>query len=1170
MRCKFTKTIIMVTKLSLKVLVVLFVTLNLALASAGSAQVKSVKEVKISLRLKNATLREVFRQIEQKTDFSFNFSQNRIDLSRRIDIDFEETTVEQVLLKISGEMGLGFKQVNNSIGVNKRQKNTPQRTVSMVVLQEQTITGKVTDETGEPLPGATVIEKGTANGTVTDMNGEFSLTVSGKDAVLVFSFVGYQSEEMALGEQTRINMLLVPDITTLGEIIVVGYGTQKKSSLTGSVEQITVNELVDQPNTTMATAIQGRLSGVLINSPSGAPGGDFDTEILIRGVSTLNDPSPLILIDGMVSTMSDFMTIDINDVASVSVLKDAASSAIYGNRAANGVLLVTTKRGEKEEKISGSYNGFVGVQKAINLPDLMNSWEYLEWRNRGELKQGRPPLATQEEINLFRGGADPFQYPNYQPFEEFLRTSLMQNHNLSFSGGSKMIRFATSLGYRAQEGIERFNEFDQINFRTNIDASFLEDKLDFQLNITRISSENTYPATSLKGTRLNRSSALGIAIKQAPTTQVINPDGTYGHPNIALYNSGGWGSAKRDKYTTLAKLSYEPVNDLEVSVSYGLDRVVEQEKAFVPAYTYVPNFFVNPTPQTAISELYEGESFLDYNNLGMFISYKKLLAEKHFLEVLLGNTYEHWEDDNFGIYGTDLISNGSPYIENIRGETTTRSGASEKGMISYFGRANYEYAGKYLMEFTMRYDGSSVFRGGNRWGMFPSASIGWTISEEPFFQSVSWVDDLKVRASYGILGNDKVGRYVTFDQITLDQDYNFGGDVVSTARIANVGNEDITWEKVTNWNAGVDVTLFNTIDLTVDLFRRVTSDILQEVPAPYVFGYEGDGITSNFAEIENSGVEVVLGYEKSVGDFRFGAKLNASYIKNKVTKLSLDGVEGDRGYIGFNDGWNIVREGDPFLALFGFEVGGIISSEEQLASLYEQFDSGENSGEYAVTGLEEIGDWFYVDQNGDGRIDEEDKVILGSPFPEIQTGLNLSANWKGLDLSMFFQGVLGHKSFSTGILVDPYSAGSAKISRLYTDSWRPEVWVPEAELAGQSYFSTRVENGEIFYLVDRGNLSSNIPVGENNKSKSRVAGNSYFAQDASYLRLSNVSLGYTLPGKFINKTFMNSVRIYTSVTNVFTLTNYLDFDPENAIRENDNTFNYPQTRNWNAGIRVSF
>ena len=275
MRCKFTKTIIMVTKLSLKVLVVLFVTLNLALASAGSAQVKSVKEVKISLRLKNATLREVFRQIEQKTDFSFNFSQNRIDLSRRIDIDFEETTVEQVLLKISGEMGLEFKQVNNSIGVNKRQKNTPQRTVSTVVLQEQTITGKVTDETGEPLPGATVIEKGTANGTVTDMNGEFSLTVSGKDAVLVFSFVGYQSEEMALGEQTRINMLLVPDITTLGEIIVVGYGTQKKSSLTGSVEQITVNELVDQPNTTMATAIQGRLSGVLINSPSGAPGGRF-------------------------------------------------------------------------------------------------------------------------------------------------------------------------------------------------------------------------------------------------------------------------------------------------------------------------------------------------------------------------------------------------------------------------------------------------------------------------------------------------------------------------------------------------------------------------------------------------------------------------------------------------------------------------------------------------------------------------------------------------------------------------------------------------------------------------------------------------------------------------------------------------------------------------------
>lgn len=993
-----------------------------------------------------------------------------------------------------------------------------------------TVTGTVTDDAGEPLIGATILEKGTANGTVTDFDGNYSLEV-GDGATLVFSYTGFREIEIEVGAQTVIDVTLSTDVAQLSEVVVTGYSSTKKANLTGAVGVIGAETLEARPITNASQALQGQVSGVWINQTSGEPGQDGAT-IRIRGIGTLNNSDPLILVDGI---EAPFGNLNPNDIESITVLKDAASAAIYGSRAANGVILVTTKRGSKNSRPTFTYTGFGGTTEVNSVPDyIWDSQEFMQLRNEADINSGNPALYPDNVVSRFGSG------PNTNWFDEIFRNGAIQQHDLSISGGSERTNFYLSLGYLDQEAVVNFTDgTKRYNARLNLDTR-VTDNFSLGASIFVSSQESNLDNIGQDGGVLARATRLG--------------------PNFPAYDSQGR-LADRDRELNSIELStpnvlaeiqalnrvlddkrflgnfyaeYEPIDGLKLRGTFAANYQTDDDEFFNRRI----ETFDWQTGDLALIWL-ENRQFTNVHRRQLNLTgwlqatYERTYGLNTF-KVLVGANQESSEVKFFNAARLEIPSNSLPALSTGNPETSTNSGgATEWALRSFFGRINYDYDNKYLFEFNIRRDGSSKFGRNNRWATFPSFSAGWVISEEDFFDNSGFIDFLKIRASWGQLGNQNLGsidgednNYPFAASISFTPAYNFGGSIVGAAAQSSLGNPDIKWETTTQTDIGINLSMLDgKLSLEGDYFIRTAEDILFNQNNPGVTGVRTP-TTVNIAEVENKGWEIFANYKQRFGDLTVNFGGNLTHVVSEVKQIDPNLLgEADRVF----QGSFILQRGEPINALYGLRAIGIFQSQAEIDAAPDQ----------SAFGSATPGDLRYEDANGDGIITQDDRVVLGQDNPTWIYGVNFSVGFKGFDIAALFQGVGDAQVFETGRIYAPF-ANSGGVSTIWRDRWTPGN--PDASLP-----KIRIP-GSINYNV----------------------ANSWWISDRSYLRLKNLQIGYTLPSNLLDNIFIQSLRVFVNGTNLFTISDYVGFDPERSER-NTNAFSaYPQLRMITGGVTVKF
>lgn len=987
-----------------------------------------------------------------------------------------------------------------------------------VVQQSTTCSGVVTDEKGEPIIGASVVEKGTTNGTITDFDGKFSINLSKQGVTLQVSYIGYVTKTIKATAGT-MKIQLAEDNLNLEEVVVVGYGTQKKANLTGSVANVNNKLIESRPITSVSAGLQGLLPGVTVTQRSGQPGADGG-RIRVRGTGTFNVADPMYIVDGVESTMDD---IDANDIESISVLKDAASAAIYGSKAANGVILITTKRGKAGTSVV-NYAGMFGWQSATNLPEYCSSAEYAMLTNQALKNNGYDPRYTEADIRKYADGSDPYNYANTDWQDLFYTESGFQtSHNINLSGGSDAMRYMASVGYQGQDGIIRHAGKDQYNMRLNLDGSPKKNlETSFNMSYSRI--DLTEPTNPYVGGLAQFFRQVNMISPMVPYKKEDGSYGTIGDGNpIAWLDNGATADKTRHNLQTIASLKYYILPQLSVKAigSYKLyyQDSHEMRKALK---------FTDTWTQGSVDKLYESTTKYDRVTGDIIAEYKDTFGA-HNLAVMGGYHAELYKYKYTSAYRqnfpssslTDLNAGGTANMSN---EGYTR----ELAMLSWFGRVNYDFAGKYLLEANLRYDGTSRFARGNRWGAFPSVSAGWRISEEKFFEPLkSVVESAKVRASWGKLGNQDLGTgyYPTVSTFTLGKNYPFGGAIQSGAYTQYAANQMLQWEATTTWGVGLDLVLLQKLTLTLDYYNKTTDGILMKVSTPVTYALQN--YYDNVGKVTNKGLEIAAEYRDRFGKVNVTVGGNIAFNKNKIQSMGevSEQIEGGDGYT------SIMREGESMNSFYGYESAGLFQSQAEIDS-WATYDFTS----YTV----KPGDIKYVDQNGDGKITSADRKVLGSWDPGITFGFNLGAEYKGWDIMAFFQGATDVKGYLGIEAVGSIDGDAAKPARLWMDSWTPEN-------TGAKY--PRVTT--TLYGVSMPNTCSD-----------------FWMQDATYLRLKNLQIGYSLPKAWLTKLGISKVRLYYSGQNILTLTGFLKgWDPEAPAGRGNY---YPQTKVHSFGLNVTF
>ena len=755
---------------------------------------------------------------------------------------------------------------------------------SAIVQQNETCKGIVKDATGESIIGASVIVKGTTNGAITDFEGNFALTNVKKGDIIVISYVGYQKQEIKWNGGT-LNVVLKDDTEVLSEVVVVGYGIQKKANLSGAVAQVNSDELTNRPISNVSSGLQGLMPGVTITAGQGRPGED-GSNIRIRGVGTLNNASPYILIDGVESgSMND---LDPNDIESISVLKDASSAAIYGSKASNGVILITTKRG-KTGAPRISYNGYVGIQNATATIDRVSSADYARLYNRIDDDNNNPHRYSDEDIRLFENGSDPYGHPNTDWNDAAYKTGVLHKHNVSINGGTENARYMASVGYLGQTGILPNSERSQFNGRMNLDVDITK-KWHVRMNLSYIKNDYKDPNSNYGGGSSDQ------IIRQlnilSPMIPIKNEDGTYGSTNdgnpIAWLDSKSTVDKYNQNFTGMLSVDYKILDCLTATVSGAYVNDDQHYKAFVKKINNDPAQAARPNSLT--------ESFTNWTryNFDALLNFDKQFGD-HNLKAMLGYHAEAYDVRYNDMYRENFPNNELDDMNAGATATQTNSGFTrELNMLSYFGRINYDYKGKYLFEANFRADASSRFAPGNRWGYFPSFSGAWRISEESFMETLrdSWLSSLKIRGSWGQLGNqDALGNgtptggdyYPWMNTYNLGANYPFGGSLVTGYYQGSYKMASLSWEKATTWGIGIDFTLFNKLTGSIDYYNRKTTDIIMNVSVPKEFAL--GAYKDNVGAMKNSGIEVQLAYNDTWNDWTFGVSGNFAYNKNTIENL---------------------------------------------------------------------------------------------------------------------------------------------------------------------------------------------------------------------------------------------------------------------------------------------
>lgn len=988
--------------------------------------------------------------------------------------------------------------------------------------------GLVKDATGESVIGASVVVKGTTNGTITDFDGNFSLDGIKKGDVIVISYVGYQTQEIKWNG-SPLNVILKEDSKTLSEVVVVGYGTQKKANLSGSVAMVDSKELENRPIQNVSSGLQGLMPGVAITGTNGAPGQDAG-KIRVRGIGTLNEAGPYILVDGIeTGTLS---AVDPNDIESISVLKDAASAAIYGSKAANGVVLITTKRG-KTGQTKISYSGYLSFQNATNMIERMGSYEYASLLNQALEAEGMSKRFNDTELQKFKDGNDPL-YPDTDWYDLAYKTGVQHRHNVNINGGSENVKYMASLGYLNQTGILPNAGREQFNARTNLDMK-INKRLSARMNLSFIKNDYSDASSAYYGGSSDQ------IIRQlnliAPWIVARYDDGTWGTISdgspIAWLDSGM--KVNRDNYnfSGMAAVDYEIFDGLKLTLQGAYVNNLQNYNYFQKYIKYNENKESDP------SQLDERFYKWDRTNYDALLNYNKNFG-KHNIKGLLG-----WHTEKYNYKYQKAVRKKFPNNELTdmnAGDASTQSNegyTAELAMISWFARINYDFAGKYLLEANIRADASSRFAEGHRWGYFPSFSGAWRISEEAFMESAkdSWLSGLKIRASWGQLGNQDAlsgsnnDYYPALNTYNLDSKYAFGGSLNSGYYQRKYRLETISWEKASTWGVGVDFTLFNKLNGSLDYYNRKTTGIIMDVTVPKEFAL--DAYKDNVGSMRNSGIEINLSYNTKIGQVDFGIAGNFSYNKNEI--LDLGGGDPNK-YLDATDGYSQRNKvGEAMNSYYIYRADGFFNSQEEADAYTAKY--GNPFGKTF-----KAGDLRYVDTNKDGKLTADDREYCGSSDPKIIYGFNINAGWKGIDLSLMFNGAAGVKRLFDGYEVyGNFSGDAAHPATIWRDAWTPD--------------NHDASMPRIFYDT-------------NSASSSRSVQSDFWLQDTSYLHLKNLQLGYTLPKGWLNSVGVENIRIYYSVENLLTFDKMkINIDPESTSQR---LSSYPLLRTHAFGVNVTF
>ena len=988
--------------------------------------------------------------------------------------------------------------------------------------------GLVKDATGESVIGASVVVKGTTNGTITDFDGNFSLDGIKKGDVIVISYVGYQTQEIKWNG-SPLNVILKEDSKTLSEVVVVGYGTQKKANLSGSVAMVDSKELENRPIQNVSSGLQGLMPGVAITGTNGAPGQDAG-KIRVRGIGTLNEAGPYILVDGIeTGTLS---AVDPNDIESISVLKDAASAAIYGSKAANGVVLITTKRG-KTGQTKISYSGYLSFQNATNMIERMGSYEYASLLNQALEAEGMSKRFNDTELQKFKDGNDPL-YPDTDWYDLAYKTGVQHRHNVNINGGSENVKYMASLGYLNQTGILPNAGREQFNARTNLDMK-INKRLSARMNLSFIKNDYSDASSAYYGGSSDQ------IIRQlnliAPWIVARYDDGTWGTISdgspIAWLDSGM--KVNRDNYnfSGMAAVDYEIFDGLKLTLQGAYVNNLQNYNYFQKYIKYNENKESDP------SQLDERFYKWDRTNYDALLNYNKNFG-KHNIKGLLG-----WHTEKYNYKYQKAVRKKFPNNELTdmnAGDASTQSNegyTAELAMISWFARINYDFAGKYLLEANIRADASSRFAEGHRWGYFPSFSGAWRISEEAFMESAkdSWLSGLKIRASWGQLGNQDAlsgsnnDYYPALNTYNLDSKYAFGGSLNSGYYQRKYRLETISWEKASTWGVGVDFTLFNKLNGSLDYYNRKTTGIIMDVTVPKEFAL--DAYKDNVGSMRNSGIEINLSYNTKIGQVDFGIAGNFSYNKNEI--LDLGGGDPNK-YLDATDGYSQRNKvGEAMNSYYIYRADGFFNSQEEADAYTAKY--GNPFGKTF-----KAGDLRYVDTYKDCKLTAEDREYCGSSDPKIIYGFNINAGWKGIDLSLMFNGAAGVKRLFDGYEVyGNFSGDAAHPATIWRDAWTPD--------------NHDASMPRIFYDT-------------NSASSSRSVQSDFWLQDTSYLRLKNLQLGYTLPKGWLNSVGVENIRIYYSVENLLTIDKMkINIDPESTSQR---LSSYPLLRTHAFGVNVTF
>ena len=1074
------------------------------------AAAQTLKEHDITLRVQNEPVESVFNKISKQTNFKFLYDQETVNKAPRVSFDIKNASLKQILGEITSQAKLYFNRTDHTIAVSKqplKKEETAQRA--------RTIQGIVADDKGEPVIGASVQIKGEGSGTITDIDGRYSLMNVPESATLTISYIGYKTVNISAKDKNTAKITLVEDSKMIDEVVVVGYGVQRKRDVSTSISSVKAEQIADVSASDFRQALAGKMPGVQVTQPSGDPEGSVS--IRVRGISTVNAGSdPLYIIDG-VPVERGFANLNNNDVESVEVLKDASSAAIYGSRGSNGVIIITTKQGQSE-KMKVQYDGYYGIQSVSKKLSMMNAYQFAEFAKDGH------DNAYQDAI---------------------FRTAATTSHNVSISGRGKTVGYFISANYYDKEGIIINSDFKKYSMRMNLDGKYK--RLKFGLNFS--------PSYSTSN-RVDASGSNGIvqsALMMPPVWPVYNADGSYNYQGNGYWRIG-------NDYQHNAVLNPVAMANLQSDV---VDRMAIVGKVFAELELYKGltynisfggDYYGSHNDQYRSSELpLLGQKYYDvksnptaYSSSGFYfnwlvenkINYNTTIKDAHSINVVLVQSAqkETYKGDN--VTATDFPND---YIQTISGGTVTK-GASDKTqwtIASYLARMQYSYKGKYMASAAIRADGSSRFGKNNRWGYFPSASLAWRISGEDFFMKakcLSFVDDLKLRASYGVTGNFQIGNYDHLSLMALDN-YVLGtgnGQLVNGYKPSTIKNEDLSWEKNAMVNVGVDLQMFKgLLGLTVDYYNTNTSNMLLNVPVPHLTGYST--ALMNIGKVNNRGWEVALTSQKNITK-DFGYSFNANYATNTNEVKALGPGNAPIISTGSVDhAYYITKVGEPIGCYYLLVQDGIFSNEEELKK-YPHFSNTQP------------GDFRFVDVDGDGVMDlDKDRTIVGNYMPDFTYGFGGKVWFKGFDLDFNFQGVYGNEILNLNRRYIDNLEGNTNGTTIALNRWKS----PEDPGNGQ---------------VNRANRKSK---GYNGRTST------WHLEDGSYLRLQNVTLGYTLPKNLTQRFFVEKLRVYVSGQNLWTSTNYSGYNPEvnarpsNSLSPGEDYGTYPLAKTFLFGLNIT-